>query len=105
VNLFCVKTNGPFPQKGPGKSVFHDEGAIKVQTIMLRAGQSIPPCAMDYDVMFYVVKGTGTLVVNGRTIELQAGSGVVVPKETKSREMRAGEDLTILAVQGRTERS
>ena len=98
---FTIKTDGPFPDKGPGKSLVHDDGALKVQTILLRAGQSIPPCVMEHDVMFYIVKGTGTMIVDSQSFELNPGAGIVVPKEAKSREMHAHEDLTILAVQGR----
>jgi quercetin dioxygenase-like cupin family protein len=68
---------------------------------MLRAGQSIPPCAMDHDVMFYVVKGDGEIIVDNESVKLHPGAGIVVPKKAKSREMRAHEDLTVFAVQGR----
>ena len=104
MNLFSVTTTGPFPDKGPGKSVFHDKGTLKVQSINIRAGQSIPPCAMDHDAMFYVIKGAGEIIVDTQSAQLYPGAGVVVLKEAKSREMHAHEDLTILAVQGRQER-
>ncbi|MBN1759494.1 MAG: hypothetical protein JW863_14290 [Chitinispirillaceae bacterium] len=63
--IFTIPTDGPFPEKGPAKAIFHDSGALKVQSIMLAAGQRIPPCAMEHDVPFYIVKGNATLIVDG----------------------------------------
>ena len=101
ITQFDINTAVTVKDKGPGKTIVHDAGALKVQTIALRAGQRIPPCAMEHDVLFYVIGGTGELIADGKKSALKPGTGVVVPKEVKSREMHAYEELTVLAVQGR----
>ena len=104
ITQFDINTAVTFTDKRPGKTIVHDAGALKVQTITLRAGQKIPPCAMEHDVLFYVIGGTGELIADEKKFALKSGTGVVVPKEIKSREMHAHEDLTVLAVQGVPER-
>lgn len=101
ITQFDINASAAFARKGPGKTILHDAGALKVQTITLRAGQSIPPCAMEHDVLFYVVGGTGELIADEENVALKPGTGAVVAKKTQSREMHAHEDLTVLAVQGR----
>jgi mannose-6-phosphate isomerase-like protein (cupin superfamily) len=84
------------PQK---KALYDLAGGFKIQSIALRAGGTIPPCAMSRDVMFYIINGNGEIKVDGETRPLQGGEGCVVPASCKSRSIAAHTDMTILAVQ------
>lgn len=91
-----------YSNNGPVKTVFYDQGNIKAQVLCLRKGQVIPPCSMEHDVIFYVMKGEGEMEVDGRTERLKPMTSVVVPKQANTRSIRAGADMFILAVQART---
>ena len=88
------------PQK---KALYDHAGGFKIQSIALRVGGIIPPCAMSRDVMFYVINGSGEITIDGETQPLQAGEGCVVPASCGSRSISARTDMTILAVQGGSE--
>jgi len=88
------------PQK---KSLYDHAGGFKIQSIALRTGGVIPPCAMSRDVMFYIINGSGQITVDGETQVLHAGDGCVVPASCESRSISAQTDMTILAVQGGSE--
>jgi quercetin dioxygenase-like cupin family protein len=90
-----------FKPAGPDKIVLYDEGAMKIQTVCLAAGQAIPPCAMSTDVLFHVLKGNGILRVDGEQISLTPGETIVVPARAASRSIAAETDLALLAVQVR----
>jgi len=89
-----------YSENGPIKKVFYDEGNIKAQIMCLKAGQTIPPCKMNHDVLFYVIKGRGYIFVDDGKEELFEGVTVVVPKEAKTRSIKSDEDMIILGVQG-----
>ena len=82
------------------KEVFCTTGHLKAQVMRLEAGSSIPPCKMDNDVLFYFIKGEGTLTVDNETLNVGQGECVVVPHQAESRSIHAVTDLEILAVQG-----
>ena len=62
VKTFCaLHTKMPvnaLPQKKP---LYDLSGGFKIQSIVLRAGGVIPPCAMSRDVMFYIINGSGQI--------------------------------------------
>jgi quercetin dioxygenase-like cupin family protein len=89
-----------YSENGPMKKVFYDKGNIKAQIMCLKAGQTIPPCKMNHDVLFYVIKGKGYIFVDDEKEELFEGTAVVVPKEAKTRSIKSDEDMIILGVQG-----
>jgi quercetin dioxygenase-like cupin family protein len=89
-----------YSDNGPVKKVFHDEGNIKAQIVCLKAGQMIPPCKMNHDVLFYVIEGKGEIIVDNKIEKISPGMSVVVPKEAKTRSIKAAEDMVILGVQG-----
>ena len=90
-----------FSKEGPAKHIFYDQGNIKAQLMCLKAGQIIPPCKMGNDVIFYVIKGEGEIVVDNKKENLKELVSVVVPKEAESRSISAVTDMVILAVQGK----
>jgi len=83
------------------KQVFLEHGHLKAQVTCLSAGQKIPPCKMEHDVLFYVISGSGAIIVDGKRKTLNPGQAAFVPKEAKWRSIKAKTKMIILAVQGR----
>ena len=82
------------------KQVFKTTNHLKAQVMKLETGTTIPPCKMDNDVLFYVLKGEGTITVDNETSGLGTGDCIVVPQQAESRSINAVTDLELLAVQG-----
>jgi len=87
-------------KKPLNKEVFCITEHLKAQVMYLEAGNSIPPCKMDNDVLFYFLSGKGTITVDSETEIIKPGDCVVVPHQADSRSIHAKTDLEILAVQG-----
>jgi quercetin dioxygenase-like cupin family protein len=88
-----------FSDGGPEKNVFFESGKIKAQVMGLKKGQTIPPCRMDFDVIFVVIEGEGKIIVDGEEAVLKKTSWVYVPKERETRSIQAHAKMTILAIQ------
>ena len=88
-------------EKGPAKEVFYDAGGLKAQVMRLQAGQIIPPCKMEKDVLFYIIRGEGEIIVDQERETLKPNVSVVVPGLAGSRSIVAKTDMTILAVQSK----
>jgi mannose-6-phosphate isomerase-like protein (cupin superfamily) len=82
------------------KEVFCITDHLKAQVTYLEAGNSIPPCKMENDVLFYILTGEGTITVDNETNMITSGDCVVVPRQSDSRSIHAETDIEILAVQG-----
>lgn len=93
--IFSSMENRPL-----NKEVFCISEHLKAQVMKLKAGNDIPPCKMDNDVLFYFLSGEGTITVDSETEIIKPGDCVVVPHQTDSRSIHAKTDLEILAVQG-----
>jgi mannose-6-phosphate isomerase-like protein (cupin superfamily) len=87
-------------KKPLNKEVFSTTENLKAQVTFLHAGNSIPPCKMDNDVLFYFLTGEGSITVDDETIRIISGDCVIVPHQAESRSINAITDLEILAVQG-----
>jgi mannose-6-phosphate isomerase-like protein (cupin superfamily) len=87
-------------KKSLNKEVFCTTDHLKAQVMILEAGNTIPPCKMDNDVLFYILSGNGTITVDGEFDEISAGYSIIVPHQAESRSIYAKTDLEILAVQG-----
>ncbi|MCU0473719.1 MAG: hypothetical protein MUC93_10195 [Bacteroidales bacterium] len=87
-------------KKPLNKEVFCTTENLKAQVTFLQAGNSIPPCKMDNDVLFYFLKGEGTITIDNEAAGITAGDCVIVPHQADSRSIHAEIDLEILAVQG-----
>ena len=90
-----------YSEEGPFKEVFYEAGNIKAQIVCLKASQGIPPCKMDYDVLFYIIEGSGEIIVDNECESLKSGDSVVVPKSAESRSIKAKTDMVVLGVQAR----
>ncbi|MBU2567873.1 MAG: hypothetical protein ABIJ16_05875 [Bacteroidota bacterium] len=88
-----------FSEDGPSKEIFYNKGDLKAQILCMKAGQTIPPCKMNNDVLFYTVEGEGEITVDDRKEVLLPGVSVIIPKEAESRSMYARTDMVILGVQ------
>ncbi|MEO0206733.1 MAG: hypothetical protein ABIL22_08700 [candidate division WOR-3 bacterium] len=96
------KIVGYLPE-GPYKKISYDKGNLKAQIVCLKAGQMIPPCKMENDVLFYVIEGEGEIAVDDKREKLFPFASVIVPNEAISRSISAKTDMVILAVQGKGE--
>ena len=83
------------------KKIFLEHGHLKAQITCLSAGQQIPPCKMEHDVLFYCIDGEGIIIADADEKEFKAGDAAFVPKETEQRSIKAKTNMNILAVQGR----
>jgi len=72
-----------FSPQGHQKRVFFESAKIKAQVMKLEAGQQIPPCRMDHDVMFVVLEGKGKIIVDGEEEAIKKTSWIFVPKESE----------------------
>ncbi len=87
-------------KKPLAKHVFCTTNHLKAQVMLLQAGHSIPPCKMDNDVLFYFLKGNGTITIDNKSKPIEPGDCIIVPNEAGSRSINAESDMEILAVQG-----
>jgi len=87
-------------KKPLNKEVFCVTDHLKAQVTYLKGGNTIPPCKMDNDVLFYIVSGDGSITVDGESKPLKTGDCVLVPSIAGLRSIKAETDLHILAVQG-----
>jgi len=101
MEIFNIKTILASMERKPvNKDVFCTTDHLKAQVMRLEAGMTIPPCKMDNDVLFYFLKGEGTITVDNETLNVGQGECVVVPHQAESRSICVVTDLEILAVQG-----
>jgi quercetin dioxygenase-like cupin family protein len=75
-----------------------DIGKVRVLSVNLEAGQTIPPCNMSATVLYYVIEGQGALRVVDEQVRVQTGSLVVVPPGTE-RSISAENRMRVLAMQ------
>lgn len=90
-----------FSAEGHTKNIFYESEKIKSQVVGFEAGQQIPPCRMDFDVIFFVIEGEGKIIVNGEEEILKKTSWVFVPREIELRSIEAETRMIVLAIQVR----
>lgn len=90
-----------FSPRAHTKYVFFESDKLKAQVVGLEAGQQIPPCRMDFDVIFFVMEGKGKIIIDEREETLKKTSWVFVPKENESRSLKAETRMAVLAIQVR----
>ncbi len=101
LKIYELKELAEFKKNKIFKKVFLEHGHLKAQITCLSAGQQIPPCKMEHDVLFYVIDGKGTIIIDDDEKTLSTGQAAFVPKEAESRSIKAKTKMNILAVQGR----
>jgi mannose-6-phosphate isomerase-like protein (cupin superfamily) len=104
METFNIDTILASMEKKPlNKEVFCNTDHLKAHVMRLESGTSIPPCKMDNDVLFYILRGEGTITVDDETSVLGTGDCIVVPHPAETRSIHAVTDLEILAVQGKSD--
>lgn len=88
-----------FSRKSHTKNVFFESEKLKAQVMGLEAGQEIPPCRMDHDVVFVALEGRGAILVDGEEQVIGKSSFVFVPKEKETRSLKARTKMAVLAIQ------
>jgi len=63
-----------------------------VRNIVLNPGEVIPPHNVEVDVFFYVVKGTGTIIIGGKDNLVIVGDIVICPPNT-DMSVKANQDV------------
>ena len=91
-----------FSRESHTKYVFFESANCKAQVMGLEAGQQIPPCRMEHDVVFVVLEGRGVVFVDGEEQAVGKSSFVFVPKEKETRSIEAITQMSLLAVQIRS---
>jgi quercetin dioxygenase-like cupin family protein len=91
-----------FSRESHTKHVFFESDKLKAQVMGLEAGQEIPPCRMEHDVLFVVLEGRGVISVDGEDQTVGTSVFVFVPKEKVTRSIRATTKMSLLAVQIRS---
>ncbi|MCK7518399.1 MAG: hypothetical protein MZV64_12100 [Ignavibacteriales bacterium] len=76
-------------KKPLNKEVFCTTGHLKSQVMFLKAGNSIPPCKMENDVLFYILSGNGSIVIDSDKQQIATGDCVVVPHQANSRSIHS----------------
>ena len=84
------------------KHVFFESEKLKAQVMGLEAGQKIPPCRMEHDVIFVILEGRGVVIVDGEKQAVGQSAFVFVPKEKETRSIEAITQMSLLAVQIRS---
>jgi mannose-6-phosphate isomerase-like protein (cupin superfamily) len=101
MEIFIISAILASMEKKPlNKVVFCNTNNLKAQVMRLESGTSIPPCKMDNDVLFFILRGEGTITVENEIHVLGTGNCIVVPRQAESRSIHAVTCLEILAVQG-----
>jgi mannose-6-phosphate isomerase-like protein (cupin superfamily) len=91
-----------FSRESHTKHVFFESEKLKAQVMGLEAGQQIPPCRMEHDVVFVVLEGRGLIVVDREEQAVGKSAFVFVPRERETRSIKAVTKMSLLAVQIRS---
>ena len=71
---------------------------VESMFLHLDEGQKVPPCQMSAMVLYYVIEGQGSLILESEQAELRTGSLAVVPAGT-TRSISAATPMRVLAIQ------
>jgi len=71
---------------------------VESMFLHLDEGQKVPPCQMSATVLYYVIEGQGSLILESEQAELRTGSLAVVPAGT-TRSISAATPMRVLAIQ------
>jgi len=88
-----------FSPEGHTKNIFFESAKIKAQVMGFEAGQQIPPCRMDHDVIFVALEGEGKIIIDQEEQAIEKTSWVFVPKEKETRSLKARTKMIVLAIQ------
>jgi len=101
LNIYVLEEFIKFSSRAHTKTVFFENEKIKAQVIGMEAEQQIPPCGMDFDVVFFVMEGEGKIILDGQSKALKKSAWIFVPKEIETRSIKAETRMKVLAIQVR----
>ncbi len=80
METFNIRTILASMERKPlNKEVFCTTDHLKAQVMRLEAGTAIPPCKMDNDVLFYFLKGEGTITVDNEILDIGQENVLLYP--------------------------
>ncbi|SFQ99478.1 cupin domain-containing protein [Desulfoscipio geothermicus] len=98
MSVLNIKNLIEFSGREQVKKVLFDLPKTKGLLICFEPGQSVPPCIMASDLIFYTVEGKGLLEMEGEKQDMQEGILIMVPAN-KERKITAITRLVVLAIQ------
>ncbi len=97
MKILDLKTMPVFPYEERDKNVFYQTDTFKTRMVELPPGGEMPPCDMEWHVLFYVIKGKVTVSVNLEEHPLTEGQ--VLISEPGQYSMHSEEGVRLLGVQ------
>ncbi len=85
-----VKEMKVYPLEEKRKNIFYEANEFKARVVELPPGGEIPECKMSAYVIFYVVKGTAEITVNGEKVNLKEGQCLITEPTTLSMKTKDG---------------
>lgn len=78
--------------------IMHSDGPVEVIHILLQPGEGVPPHDNPFDVLFYVLEGSGELTIEGQVRQMAADSLIAIPTGTQRGWHNPGSDPVRLLV-------
>ena len=97
--VFDLLNTESFPHHLRDKNVFYQCKEFKTRIIALSPGQAIPECQMDSHVLFYVIKGSARIHVNGEESLLQENQVLITEPAVLSMETESGVKIMGIQIQ------
>ncbi len=97
MKVFDLNTMKSHPYEQRDKNVFFGAPEFKARIIELPAGGEMPECDMESYVVFTVIQGAATVMVNQQETRLQAGQCLITEPATLALKTETG--VKILGIQ------
>lgn len=92
-------TNSPRVPIDLEAHILHSEKPLEIVHLKLRPGESIGLHKNPFDVIFYVIEGTGTLVIDEATYEMKCGDTIKIDSSRqRSWANKTNADLRLLVI-------
>jgi mannose-6-phosphate isomerase-like protein (cupin superfamily) len=97
MEIFELNESTVHPFEERGKNVLFQAETFKIRMIQVEAGGEIPPCAMQMNVIFCILEGSGVITVDGEPVQVRPHVLMVTPPATIS--MKSEDGMRVLGVQ------
>lgn len=97
MKVFDLLKMTSYPYEEREKNVFYQAPEFKARIIDIPAGGQIPPCEMESHVLFYVIRGTAEVKVNGEETTMTLGQCMITEPATIS--MKTDDGVRLMGVQ------
>jgi quercetin dioxygenase-like cupin family protein len=99
MKIFDLKTMTAFPYTERGKNVLYKADEFKARIIQLPPGGEMPTCEMASHVVFFVVKGSAEVNVDGEVAKISDGQLLVTPPATLSMKTTGGVKIAAIQIE------